>query len=79
MQATIDSTGRVLIPKSLRDAHGVGPGSRVDISWYGDGLRIIPGGRTARLERDADGRLVSRGATPVDDETLFALIDAGRK
>ncbi|MFT3888981.1 MAG: AbrB/MazE/SpoVT family DNA-binding domain-containing protein [Arachnia sp.] len=79
MQIAIDSTGRVLIPKALRDAHGLTPGTRVDISWHGDGLRIIPGGRTARLEREADGRLVSRGETPVDDDTLFALIDSGRR
>lgn len=79
MKAVIDQAGRILIPKSLREAHGFAPGSSVDISWYGDGLRIILGGRTARLERDDDGRLVARGSTAVDDDDLFALIDAGRR
>ncbi|MEZ5087497.1 MAG: AbrB/MazE/SpoVT family DNA-binding domain-containing protein [Tessaracoccus sp.] len=79
MKAVIDQAGRILVPKTLREAHGFTPGSTVDISWYGDGLRVIPGGRTARLEHDADGRLVARGDTPVDDDDLFALIDAGRR
>lgn len=79
MKAVIDNAGRVLLPKALRDAHGFTPGSTVDISWYGDGLRIFLGGRTARLERDEDGQLVARGDTPVDDDDLFALIDAGRR
>ncbi len=79
MKATIDNTGRVLIPKALREAHGLTPGSHVDISWYGDGLRIIPGGRTAQLTRDPDGRLVAHSETIVDDDLLFSLIDAGRR
>ncbi|GAB3043158.1 AbrB/MazE/SpoVT family DNA-binding domain-containing protein [Sediminivirga luteola] len=79
MEATIDSGGRLLLPKSIRDSLGLVPGSKVDISPYGSGVQITPGGRTARLERDSDGRLVSRAKTVVTDEQMFALIDAGRR
>lgn len=79
MEALIDSAGRIVVPKPLRDALGLTPGARVDISRYGSGVQITPGGRTARLERGADGRLVSRGDTEVTDEMMFALIDAGRR
>ncbi|GAA1098338.1 MULTISPECIES: AbrB/MazE/SpoVT family DNA-binding domain-containing protein [Tsukamurella] len=79
MEATVDSVGRILVPKQLRDALGITPGSVVDISWYGSGVQITPGGRTAKLERDDDGRLVAVGDTPFDDDVLFALIDAGRR
>ncbi|MEI2775341.1 MAG: AbrB/MazE/SpoVT family DNA-binding domain-containing protein [Tetrasphaera sp.] len=79
MEATIDSGGRLLLPKSLREALGLAPGSKVDISAYGNGLQITPGGRTARLERDPQGRLVSRGDTAVTDDMLFAVIDSGRR
>lgn len=79
MEAVIDSVGRVVLPKPLRDALGLAPGSKVDISPYGSGVQITPGGRTARLERDPDGRLVSRGETVVSDETMYALLDSGRK
>ncbi|MDR2973422.1 MAG: AbrB/MazE/SpoVT family DNA-binding domain-containing protein [Propionibacteriaceae bacterium] len=79
MEATIDSTGRILLPKALRDALGLALGSKVDISAYGDGVRITPGGRAARLGRDTDGRLVALSETPVSDEQVFALIEAGRR
>lgn len=79
MEATIDSGGRVLLPKSLRDALGLVPGSTVDISAYGATVQITPGGRTARLEQGPDGRLVAVSETSVTDETVFALIDAGRR
>ncbi len=79
MEATIDSGGRLLLPKSIRDSLGLVPGSKVDVSPYGGGVQITPGGRTARLERDVGGRLVFRGETTVSDEQLFALIDSGRR
>lgn len=79
MEAVIDSVGRVVLPKKLRDALGLTPGTRVDISQYGSGVQILPGGRTAVIEREADGHLVSRAETVVTDETIFALMDAGRR
>ncbi|WP_255421202.1 MULTISPECIES: hypothetical protein [Miniimonas] len=33
----------------------------------------------ARLERDADGRLVATSNTVVTDDDVFALIDSGRR
>ncbi|KMO67373.1 AbrB family looped-hinge helix DNA binding protein [Mycobacterium sp. BK558] len=79
MEAVIDSGGRIVLPKQLRDALGLTPGSKVDVSAYGGGLQITPGGRTARIERDANGRLVARADTEVSDEMMFALIDSGRR
>lgn len=65
------------MPKQLRDALGLTPGSTVDISIYGAGLHPVPTGRTARLVTD-EGRLVADSTTPVTDETVFGLIDAMR-
>ena len=79
MEARIDSGGRLLLPKTFRDSLGLVPGSSVDISAYGQGLQITPGGRSARIERTDDGRLVSRGDREVTDEEMFALIDSGRR
>lgn len=79
MHATVDAAGRILLPKSLRDALGLVPGATVDVSWYGGGLQLTTGGRTARLARDDAGRLVAQADTPVSDDVLFALIDAGRR
>lgn len=79
MEAVIDTMGRIVVPKPLRDALGLTPGTKVDISAYGAGLQIVADGRTARLQRTPDGRLVGTGTTPIDDETVFSLIDAGRR
>jgi len=78
MQATIDSVGRIVVPKPLRDALGLTPGSTVDISQYGAGLQLVPTGRTARLV-DESGVLVATGEIAIDDDVVFGLIDAGRR
>jgi len=54
------------------------PGTKVDITPYGAGAQLLPAGRTARLVEE-DGVLVADAETPVDDDMVFALIDAGRK
>ncbi len=78
MEATIDAVGRVVVPKPLRDALGLLPGSTVDISRYGAGLQLVPTGRTARLVEEA-GVLVATGETTIDDDVVFGLVDAGRR
>jgi AbrB family looped-hinge helix DNA binding protein len=78
METVIDQAGRIVLPKPIRDALGLLPGTRVDISPYGAGAQVVPAGRTARLVEE-DGVLVSAGDTPVDDDVVFALVDAGRK
>jgi len=61
------------------------PGSTVDISLYGAGLTVVPGGRTARLVEE-DGHLVAdvdvengQEVPVLTDEDLFRLIDAVRR
>lgn len=78
MRATIDAVGRVVVPKPLRDALGLTPGTTVDISRYGAGLQLVPTGRTARLVEE-DGALVATGDATLDDQQLLGLIDAGRR
>lgn len=78
MKTTIDSVGRVVVPKALRDALGLTPGSTLDISRYGAGLQLVPAGRTARTVEEG-GVPVVTGETVLDDETLFGLIDTGRR
>jgi AbrB family looped-hinge helix DNA binding protein len=78
METTIDAAGRIVVPKALRDELGLTPGSIVDISRYGAGLTLIPGGRTARIVEE-DGHLAFDSSDAIDDEILFRLIDAGRR
>ena len=78
MEAVVDSVGRVVVPKALRDALGLAPGTKVDISRYGAGLQLVPTGRTARLVEEA-GVLVATGETVIDDDVVFHLIDSARR
>jgi AbrB family looped-hinge helix DNA binding protein len=78
MKSVIDSVGRIVVPKPLRDALGLTPGSSVDVSRYGAGLQILPTGRTARIVEE-DGVLVASGDTAINDDIVFGLIDAGRR
>ena len=55
------------------------PGSTVDVSPYGNGVQITPGGRTATVERSEAGHLVAASETVVTDDMMFGLIDAGRR
>jgi AbrB family looped-hinge helix DNA binding protein len=78
MEATVDDVGRIVLPKPLRDKLRLTPGTKVDVSEYGNGLHIAPIGRTARLE-ERDGRLVAVAETRVTDGDVLGLIDAGRR
>jgi len=70
--------GGIVVPKALRDQLGLRPGSTVEISRYGAGLQLVPTSRTARLV-DEDGVLVATGETVIDDDTVFGLLDDGRR
>lgn len=78
MQTTIDSVGRIVVPKPLRDALGLTAGSTVDITRYGAGLQMLPTGRTARLVEES-GLLVATADTAIDDDDVFGLIDSARR
>jgi AbrB family looped-hinge helix DNA binding protein len=78
MEAVVDSVGRIVVPKALRDSLGLHAGSKVDITRYGAGLQLVPSGRTARLVEEA-GVLMATGETIIDDETVFGILDAGRR
>lgn len=79
MEATLDSAGRVLLPKHIRKSLGLSAGSKVEITAYGAGVQIIPSGRTAKLVREPGGRLVAKSEAFITDEDIFGLIDSSRR
>jgi AbrB family looped-hinge helix DNA binding protein len=77
MRATIDSAGRLVIPKALRDNLGLVPGE-VEVTADGAGLRIEPLA-SDQLE-DEDGLLVIPAAdVSVSDDLVRTLRDAGQR
>lgn len=78
MEATVDEVGRIVLPKPLRERLRLTPGTKVDVSEYGDGLHVAPVSRTARLE-EREGHLVAVSETQVTDDDVLGLTDAGRR
>ena len=59
----------------MRDLLDQSPGVVVDLSSYGAGLTLTPGGRTARLTDEAGVTVVAGGAV-IDDNDVIATISA---
>ena len=77
MRATIDKAGRLVIPKSLRDSVGLGPGV-VEVVADGAGIHVEPLAAAGLEERE--GRLVIPAAgAVVDDEMVRSLRDGDQR
>lgn len=50
-RAKISSKGQLVLPKAVRDAHGLAPGSEVDIESTGDAIVLRPRTRKSREGR----------------------------
>lgn len=71
MQVTIDSVGRLVIPKALRVALGITPDTPLELIPDGSGLRIEPVRRGQRAVETSDGLPILvkvEGATLTDDD-----------
>ena len=55
MQATIDRAGRVVIPKQIRDALGLWPDTKLEITIDGGGLWLEPVRQRERPVEESDG------------------------
>jgi AbrB family looped-hinge helix DNA binding protein len=55
MQVTVDRAGRIVIPKALRVALGIGPNSELELMPDGAGLRLEPVRHSERAIGESDG------------------------
>lgn len=76
MRTTIDAAGRVVIPKALRDAAGLGPGE-VELIPDGGGVRIEP--VTGQGVATRRGRLVIDSGPALSDEDVRKLRRADQR
>lgn len=71
MRVTIDSVGRLVIPKSLRVALGITPDTPLELIPDGAGLRIEPVRREQRAVESSEGLPILAavdGAVLTDDD-----------
>jgi AbrB family looped-hinge helix DNA binding protein len=61
MKTTIDSAGRVVVPKALRDRLALTPGSEIEVEAVADGVFLRPAATGTALVLD-DGVLIHRGS-----------------
>ena len=81
MRTTIDTAGRVVIPKSLREAIGLGDGGEIEIQLVDGALVVAPPTVRKRIE-DRDGRatIVAEEELPVlSDQAVRDVLDATRR
>ena len=76
MKTTMDSAGRLVIPKGIRAEIGVGAGP-VNIEVDGSGIRIEPITGDLLVERDGLW-LTPSSSEKITDETVRQMIDDGR-
>lgn len=78
MQTTIDKAGRVVIPASIREAAGFGPGTALEVRLEGGEVRLVrdvPGPELVRV----GGRLVARPrAAGVREVDIAGVVEAER-
>lgn len=78
MRTTIDSAGRIVIPRVLRDQAGLTPGSEVVIELDGAGVRI-EAAVGQDLERRGRFLTIPASGTPIDDDLVDNLRREGQR
>jgi AbrB family looped-hinge helix DNA binding protein len=65
MRTTIDSAGRLVIPKSIREAAGLTPGQELDAEYRDGAIVVEPAPRKVKLVRK--GSLLVAVAAPGEE------------
>jgi AbrB family looped-hinge helix DNA binding protein len=68
MRTTVDSAGRVVIPKSIRMETGIGPGTQLEIRAQDGRIEIEPAPLRVRI-RNEGGLTVAEPEEPVEPLT----------
>lgn len=77
-RTTMDSGGRIVIPKQVREALHLVPGDSLEVSASGDDILIRPVRAAASLVKER-GIWVYHAETPASDIDICALIDQSRE
>jgi bifunctional DNA-binding transcriptional regulator/antitoxin component of YhaV-PrlF toxin-antitoxin module len=67
-----------MLPKAVREAHGLAEGAKLDVAEDGASIRLTPRPPVIDIVREG-GRLVAVGGEPVTDEVVRATLEAVRR
>jgi len=78
MKVTIDSAGRIVVPKSVRDRFGLQKDSRLELEETAEGMFLKPIEQGSALVRDKHGWLVHTGR-PIGKIDWNHIVDQDRE
>lgn len=81
METTIDTAGRVVIPKALRDGLGLTGGEELEISVRDGSILIEPKPSSVTLVETPDGPVAvpDRGLPPLTDDIVRDTLERVRR
>jgi AbrB family looped-hinge helix DNA binding protein len=79
MHVSIDSAGRVVVPKQMRDALGFSPGAKLEIDIVNGHLELSAPHKPAKLVRGPHGLSFATTGTPITDEDVRRTLEAVRE
>lgn len=79
MHVSIDSAGRVVVPKRLRDELGLSPGTPLKIDVVDGHLKLSAEHAPAKLAEGPNGPMVAATGTPLTDEEVRRTLEAVRE
>ena len=79
MQVTIDRAGRIVVPKSLRDALGLTPGTHLQMDLVGSHIEISSQASEAKIIEGPHGPVVAGTGKTITDEDVRAILEATRE
>lgn len=79
MQTTMDSAGRIVIPKALREGAGLRPGAPLEIELVRGGIQILPAvAKTRIVDEGGVAVLLTEAGDTVTAEAVRRIQEALR-
>jgi AbrB family looped-hinge helix DNA binding protein len=79
MYVSIDSAGRVVVPKQLRDELGLTPATPLEIEIVNGHLELSAPHQPAKLISGPHGPSIAATGTPITDKDVRATLEAIRE
>jgi AbrB family looped-hinge helix DNA binding protein len=79
MHVSIDSAGRVVVPKQLRDELGLTPATPLEIEIVDGHLELSAPHQPAKLISGPHGPSIAATGTPITDKDVRATLEAIRE